>query len=1191
MNNTFRVGTLAFVLSLTAILPLFADETDKEKVTFDFSSLTDQSGRYSGTLKGGASLTTKGDEPVLALGGNNGYFAFDNSVGQFIKTFNDYTISIDVYIPQSTDISGNGNFVWCFANSSSAGYLFFGAKESRFSITQSSYRDEQKVNPNQPLTKGRWVNVIYVQQGEKGRLLIDGKQTADGTVTLKPCDLSGELTESYLGKSCYSGDAYLKDAMMHHLVLCNYAIGADEIAELKEGIKALNQELEDAAIRELINNFSLGDISALTRDIKLPTTYGDVVKITWESSDENVITANGHITRPPIGSDITHATLTAHFSTTTVSDILTFEVGVLPQFDDDEALAYELEHLSIQGNVHNLYDRLTLPTVASEGDPVFWKSSDESCLSNDGRVIRFGDNGGSAIPRNQHVTLTATISRGEKSAERDFDIAIHGNEPFTSYLFVFFPSNNNENIYYALSGDGYNYKTLNNGNRVVGADTCTVMGGLRDPHILRGEDGWFYMAVTDMKSAMGWSSNRGLVLMRSKDLIHWTHHTVHFPTRYKGTKWDKVNRVWAPQTIWDPDYKNTDGTYGRYMVYFSLLTSDNTIPYDKVYYCYANDDFSDFIGQPRFLFDRGAATIDMDIVWNESDSLYHAIFKNEVTHGIGKITARRLTPEAGQKEGSQWSEPIDNIQQTNVSVEGGGLFKLINQDKWIFMYDCYTSGYYQFCSSTDLENFTFVKNTATSGSFTPRHGTVIPITQAEMEALMKAYPTTGLQAGIYTMTHPAIRQDLATISGTTIQIPVAPGTDLTNFDPQFIPEPGTTIAPQGAYDFSQGAVTLTATAGSSTRRYKVTAFPCANPVLPDFHADPEVLFSRKTRRFYIYPTTDGYPGWGGYSFDVFSSPDLVNFQNEGTILDLSAGGDAPWASGNAWAPCIEERYIDGQWKYYYFFSAHNPKQGVKTLGVAVADSPTGPFKASDKPLFTSTSGGQMIDSDVFTDPVSGKTYLYYGNGKLHYRLLADDLMSVKGQEYDITPSGGTLQTYAFREGVNVFYRDGLYYFLWSVDDTGAQNYHVAYGTSTSPRGPIKVASKPIVIIQDPANKIYGTGHNSIINIPGTDDWYIVYHRINQNYLSNGPGYHREVCIDRLTFADDGTINQVTPTHEGIAPVDVSSLIDNPETDAIILPSVTTPSPTGIYDLQGRKLQSPPTSKGIYINNGKKFVIE
>lgn len=1191
INQTFRLRTMAMVLSLITILPAFADETDKTKVTFDFSSLTDQTGHYSGTLKNGAVLTTKSDEPVLALGSNNGYFAFDNSVGQWMKTFNDYTISINVFVPQSTDISANGNFVWCFANSSSTGYLFFGAKESRFSITETNYTKEQRVNPAKALTKGRWVNIIYVQKDNEGRVIINGTETAKGNVTLKPSGLGGELSESYLGKSCYSGDAYLKDALMHHLVLCNYAMSADEIAEQQNSITTLNREIEDAAIRELINNFSLGDVSALTHDIKLPTTYADVVKIEWESSDENVITADGHITRPAVGSDVAHATLTAHFSTSTVSDILTFEVGVLPLFSDDEALEYEREHLTIGGNVNNLYDCLSLPTVAAEGDPVFWKSSDETYLSNDGRVVRFGDNKESALPKKQNVTLTATIRRGEKSVTRDFDIAIHGNEPYTSYLFVYFPSNNNENIYYALSSDGYNYKPLNNEHRVVSADTCTIMGGLRDPHILRGEDGWFYMTATDMKSALGWSSNRGMVLMRSKDLIHWTHHTIHFPDRYKGTTWAKVVRVWAPQTIWDPDYKNSDGTFGRYMVYFSLLTSDNSIPYDKVYYCYANDDFSDFIGQPRYLYDRGAATIDMDIVWNESDNLYHAIFKNEVSKGLAKVTAQRLTPEAGKKEGSQWSEPLDNLQQTDVAVEGGGLFKLINQDKWILMYDCYTSGYYQFCSSNDLENFSFVKNTTTSGAFTPRHGTVIPLTNDETEALLEAYPATGLQAGIIAMTHPAIRRDLASISSTTIQIPVKTGTDLSNFDPQFIPATGTIISPQGPQDFTQGTVTFTATTPSSTRRYKVTAFPCANPVLPDFHADPEVLFSKKTGRFYIYPTTDGYDGWGGYSFDVFSSPDLVNFQNEGTILNLSAGGDAPWAAGNAWAPCIEEKFIDGQWKYFFFFSANNTNLGKKTLGVAIADSPIGPFKAAEKPLFTTTSGGQMIDSDVFTDPVSGKTYLYYGNGQLHYRLLADDMMSVKGQEYDITPSGGTLQTYAFREGVYVFYRNGLYYFLWSVDDTGAQNYHVAYGTSTSPRGPIKVASKPIVIIQDAANKIYGTGHNSVINILGTDDWYIVYHRINQNYLSNGPGYHREVCIDRLTFADDGTINQVTPTHQGIAPVDVSGIVEDLLTD-IQSPSstVSQPSSTAIYDLQGRKIDSP-TRPGIYIRNGQKVLVK
>ena len=171
----------------------------------------------------------------------------------------------------------------------------------------------------------------------------------------------------------------------------------------------------------------------------------------------------------------------------------------------------------------------------------------------------------------------------------------------------------------------------------------------------------------------------------------------------------------------------------------------------------------------------------------------------------------------------------------------------------------------------------------------------------------------------------------------------------------------------------------------------------------------------------------------------------------------------------------------------------------------------------------------MIDSDVFTDPVSGQTYLYYGNGQLHYRLLSDDMLSVGATEYTITPEGGTLNDYAFREGVYVFYRNGKYYFLWSVDDTGSPNYHVAYGTSTSPTGPISVAQQPIVIAQDPDNQIYGTAHNSVIQKPGTDEWYIVYHRINKHHLKCQPGVHREVCIDRMKFNADGTIKRIVPS--------------------------------------------------------------
>lgn len=83
-----------------------------------------------------------------------------------------------------------------------------------------------------------------------------------------------------------------------------------------------------------------------------------------------------------------------------------------------------------------------------------------------------------------------------------------------------------------------------------------------------------------------------------------------------------------------------------------------------------------------------------------------------------------------------------------------------------------------------------------------------------------------------------------------------------------------------------------------------------NPVLPGFHADPEVLYSQKTQRYYIYSTTDGQPGWGGWYFTVFSSADLKDWTYEGVMLDLRSP-QVPWANGNAWAPAIEEKLIDG----------------------------------------------------------------------------------------------------------------------------------------------------------------------------------------------------------------------------------------------------------------------------------------
>ncbi len=309
-----------------------------------------------------------------------------------------------------------------------------------------------------------------------------------------------------------------------------------------------------------------------------------------------------------------------------------------------------------------------------------------------------------------------------------------------------------------------------------------------------------------------------------------------------------------------------------------------------------------------------------------------------------------------------------------------------------------------------------------------------------------------------------------------------------------------------------------------------------NPILPGFHADPEVLHSEKTGLYYIYSTTDGHAGWGGWYFTCYSSKDLTNWKDEGTILNVCR--DTKWAFGNAWAPCIIEKKIDGKYKYFFYYSADNGKE--KAIGVAVSDNPTGPFVDFGKPIVDKRPAGQkhgqQIDVDVFHDPDTGDDYLYWGNGYMAGAKLNKDMTSIDESTVTLmTPRGGSLKDYAFREAPYVFKRNGLYYFLWSVDDTGSPNYHVAYGTSKSPLGPIEVAKDPVILIQEPGEKIYGPAHNSVLQIPGKDEWYFVYHRINKDYLprEKGPGFHREVCIDKMEFEADGRIKRTIPTQKGV----------------------------------------------------------
>ena len=286
-----------------------------------------------------------------------------------------------------------------------------------------------------------------------------------------------------------------------------------------------------------------------------------------------------------------------------------------------------------------------------------------------------------------------------------------------------------------------------------------------------------------------------------------------------------------------------------------------------------------------------------------------------------------------------------------------------------------------------------------------------------------------------------------------------------------------------------------------------------NPVLSGLFADPNVVLFDDT--FYIYPTTDGFDSWNATSFSVFSSTNLVKWTNRGVILNIPT--DLTWAKGKGWAPGIA-RVGD---TYYFYFSADTQ------IGVATAKSPTGPFKdALGRPLMTTAQySPQSIDPYAFIDD-DGTPYLYFGSGSGGLRVvkLNPDMISMAGTPTNISPSGasGTL------EGSAVFKRKGTYYLQWSEGDTRNASYRMAYARAQSPLGPFSRLA--VILEQNTTLGILGPGGGTVLGIASRDEYYIVYHRFK---IPGGDGTHRETCIDRLSFASDGTIVPVKPTLEGL----------------------------------------------------------
>jgi beta-xylosidase len=284
------------------------------------------------------------------------------------------------------------------------------------------------------------------------------------------------------------------------------------------------------------------------------------------------------------------------------------------------------------------------------------------------------------------------------------------------------------------------------------------------------------------------------------------------------------------------------------------------------------------------------------------------------------------------------------------------------------------------------------------------------------------------------------------------------------------------------------------------------------PILEGYTADPAIRAFGDT--YYLYPTSDR-PNWNTTEFAVWSSKNLIQWKKEGVFMDLTK--DLSWATNKAWAPdCIER---DGRY-YFYFCANHN-------IGVAVGDKPTGPFKdALGHPLIEDAKIKTFsIDPCAFIDD-DGQAYLYFGNGTPTVYKLNRDMVSFDGPPVEF-------QLREFREGVVVFKRKGKYYFMWSIDDARSPNYRVGWGIANTPFGPVTSPQKDFIVLQKNGPAV-ATAHHSVVNVPGTDRWYVAYHR---HAIPGGSGYQRETCLVRMEFNEDGSIKPMDPMTSPFKPDD------------------------------------------------------
>ncbi len=679
----------------------------------------------------------------------------------------------------------------------------------------------------------------------------------------------------------------------------------------------------------------------------------------------------------------------------------------------------------------------------------------------------------------------------------------------TAYLFAYFLGNDpsQERLSYAVSLDGYHFNSLNNGNAVWKSDVGTEC--IRDPYIFKGEDGMYYMLATDMKSSLGWSSNRNFISARSTDLIHWSDETlIEVADKYPATM--GADRAWAPQAIYDQSKKS-------YMIYWanhSNQTGTETI----MYYAYSKD-MKTFDTQPSLLFapKSGNSAIDSDIIYQGGK--YYMYYKNE--------TNKRIYLAESENANGPYTE-IKQISEGNIGVEGPNIYNITGTDKWVLMSDAYGNGYYVMQETSDLENFTTVSRSSYSFDFTPRHGYVIPINDDQYQALINAFPSDSISprnTGVKSVRMTIDRNSALNIpdtvtakysNGMNADFPVKWNeSELKNVD---ISKPGT--------------YTVTGTVQTS---------PYTNPFISE-RADPYIVKDDISGYYYF---TASYPAYGSAD----KGYDRIILRRSSTVSGLAGAEEKTiWKAHSSgimakhiWAP--EMHCIKGTW--YMFFAAGNSDNvwNIRPYVLKCSGDPyngtwteCGQMQAANGD--TSSFRGFSLDMTYFEH--NGKHYVIWaeikGDSSLFmaqidpdepYKLITAPILLTK-PEY-----GWEKVNNRVNEGASVLKTDSKVYIFFSASGTGSE-YCVGRLEAPADSDLMNVSSwkklnKPVLTTANLYDQA-GPGHNSFVT-DENGDLLLVYHARPSSHsykecgtYSSDPLYDpcRHTRIKRVFFTPDGT---------------------------------------------------------------------